>query len=103
MAALHLPLPLPLPPALAELLRGPKIVLLHSGEAARHFAGLCDDAGIARSRIRLAAIGPRVADAAGKGWAEVAAADAPNEQALLALAQQMCEEQGGPSQSQDKA
>lgn len=95
--------PRPMPPALADLLRKPAIVLLHSGEAARHFAELCDLHHIARSEIRLAAIGPRVALVAGEGWAEVAAAATPDDMALLALARQMCEEQGRPSQLQDKA
>lgn len=84
--------PLPMPSALAELLRRPAVVMLHSAEAARHFAGLCDSHGIARGNLALAAIGPRVAAAAGEGWKAVACAEKPNDTALLALAEQMCQE-----------
>lgn len=84
--------PQPMPPALAELLRRPAVVMLHSGEAARHFAELCDSSGIARAALALAAIGPRVAEAAGDGWNAVACAARPSDTALLALAGQMCQE-----------
>src|SRR5690606_38940719 len=57
--------PLPLPPELTVLLRRPALVLLHSAEAAHHFAALCDGRHIARSGIALAALGPRIARAAG--------------------------------------
>lgn len=84
--------PLPLPPALAALLAGPALALLHSGEAAAHFAHLCDAAAIDRARIRLTAIGPRVALRAGAGWADLQAAPTPDDAALLALAARMCQE-----------
>ncbi|MDR2857579.1 MAG: uroporphyrinogen-III synthase [Novosphingobium sp.] len=87
--------PLPLPPPLAELLERPAVVMLHSAEAARHFSRLCDGHGIRRGRIALAALGPRVAHAAGEGWAALAAAATPDETALLALARQMCQNRGG--------
>lgn len=83
---------LPMPPALAECLRDSPVVLLHSAEAARHLAGQCKALGIARGAIRLAAIGARVAAAAGPGWAECRSATSPDDAALLALAAQMCEE-----------
>jgi uroporphyrinogen-III synthase len=86
--------PLPLPPALAALLASPALVLLHSGEAAAHFARLCDEAGIDRARIRLAAIGPRVEARAGTGWADLRSAPTPDDTALLALALRMCQEAG---------
>ena len=86
--------PLPIPPELAQLLRDPALVLLHSGEAARHFAESCDKLGVSRGRISLAAIGTRVADAAGGGWANVKCAEKPNEDELLALAEHMCKEEG---------
>ncbi|MEY4721487.1 MAG: hypothetical protein RIQ46_1212 [Pseudomonadota bacterium] len=82
---------LPLPGALAELLRRPAVVALHSAEAARHFAGLCAD----RGPVRLACIGPRVSEAAGTGWAAVEAAPVPDDAALLALAARMCQEGSG--------
>lgn len=84
--------PQPLPPALSALLAEGAVVLLHSGEAARHFAALCAAHGLERARIALAAIGPRVAAAAGQGWAALRAAARPDDDALLALANEMCQE-----------
>lgn len=95
--------PAPMPPALAELLREPAVVMLHSGEAARHFAGLCDSNGIARAPLALAAIGPRVAEAAGEGWKTVTCADRPSDAALLALAGQMCQDRPGSENLQNGA
>ncbi len=83
--------PLPLPLSLAAMLVQPCVVLLHSGEAARHFANQCDRLAIPRKGIRLAAIAPRVADMAGAGWAELHQADVPCESALLAIARQLCQ------------
>ena len=87
--------PLPLPFELARLLAEPAVVLLHSAEAAHHFAELCDSERIARARIALAAIGPRVARAAGEGWGALASAEAPSNTALHALAGQMCQDPRG--------
>lgn len=86
--------PLPFPAGLAALLARPAVALLHSGEAAAHFAQGCDHAGIDRSRVRLATIGPRVAARAGTGWADLRSAPAPDDAALLALASRMCQEAG---------
>ena len=80
------------PPTLAELLRGEPVVLLHSAEAARHFAAEVDRLGLSRGRIALAAFAPRIAEAAGTGWAASRAARQPNDPALLALAREMCHE-----------
>ncbi|WEK47725.1 MAG: uroporphyrinogen-III synthase [Candidatus Andeanibacterium colombiense] len=82
--------PLPVPSELAEALRGDVLVLLHSGEAAAHLAGEVDRLGLDRGRISLAALGPRIAAAAGTGWREVRAAENPREAPLLALAGDMC-------------
>ncbi|KHK93720.1 uroporphyrinogen III synthase [Novosphingobium malaysiense] len=90
--------PLPFPRELVEMLAAPALILLHSGEAAAHFAALCDEAGIRRERLRLAAIGPRVAARAGGGWAMLKSASQPSDTALLALAAQMCEEAASGSQ-----
>lgn len=87
--------PLAMPPALADLLRQGAVVALHSAEAARHFARECDAHGVDRARLKLAAIGPRVADAAGTGWRALACADEPGDAALLALARRMCQEPAG--------
>lgn len=87
--------PLPLPPALRMMLNRPVLVLLHSAEAAHHFAALCDEHRLDRSRIALAALGPRIARAAGDGWAALRAAEVPADTALLALARQMCQDPAG--------
>jgi uroporphyrinogen-III synthase len=87
--------PLPMPAALPPLLRRQPVVLLHSAEAAHRFAELCDDHHLAREAIALAALGPRIARAAGGGWAALAVASAATDAALLALARQMCQEAAG--------
>ena len=82
--------PLPLSPQLAARLAAGALVLLHSAAAARHFAAECDRLQVLRHIIGLAALGPRIAAAAGEGWREVRAASEPREAALLALAHEMC-------------
>jgi uroporphyrinogen-III synthase len=89
--------PLEMPLALIEALNGPTLVLLHSAEAARHFAAECDRLGIDKSVLALATIGPRVTDVVGDGWAEVRTASRPNDAALLALAREMCQEPERPT------
>lgn len=81
---------LPLPGDIAERLRSGALVLLHSAAAARHFAAECERLAVQRGDIRLAALSPRIAEAAGSGWAALRSAAQPNEAALLALACQMC-------------
>lgn len=83
--------PLAMPPELARRLSGGGVVLLHSAAAAGHFAAECDRLGIARGGIVLAAIGPRVAEAAGAGWRAVESAPEPTDAALLALAAGLCQ------------
>ena len=86
--------PRPMPAALARLLMTqalPRVlVLIHSAAALRHFAGECYRLEIARGKIALIGIGPRVIAAAGPGWAEIAAAASPDDTALLALARRLC-------------
>ena len=77
---------------LAALLRQPAIVAVHSAEAARHLTAQCVANGISRARLRLAALGSRIAAAAGDGWGEVATAALSTDAALLALARQMCQD-----------
>jgi len=84
--------PLPLPSTAAERLKSGALVLLHSAAAARHFAAECDRLGIDRSQVRLAALAPRIAQAAGGHWREIRCASGPSEAALLALARDMCHE-----------
>lgn len=81
-----------LPEELADRLRDGALVLLHSAAAARHFAQECDRLSVPRSAIRLAALGPRIAAAAGESWAEVRSAATADEPMLLALARDMCHE-----------
>jgi uroporphyrinogen-III synthase len=82
---------LPLDPVAPLLASGEALVLLHSAATARHFAAECDRLGLARSAIALAALGARIADAAGEGWAAVHTAPRPDEAALLALASDLCQ------------
>ena len=66
------------------------LVLLHSAAAARHFTAECERRGLDKSRIALACIGPRVAEAAGSGWRDCQSVPQPDDGALLALARNMC-------------
>ncbi len=86
--------PRALPPELETLLRTPAVIVLHSAEAAQHLTAECVRCGIRRAPLRLAALSARIGAAAGDGWGEVAAAAMPSDQALLALARQMCQEPG---------
>lgn len=88
---------LAMPPELAELLTSPAVVMLHSAEAARHFAAECDRLAVARAHISLAAMGPRIANAAGAGWERLEIAAKPEDTALLALARNMCKSTDGSS------
>lgn len=81
---------LPMPDDMAGELADGALVLLHSAAAAAHFARECDRLGIARSGLALAALGPRIAAAAGEGWREVRSAQEPGETPILALARDMC-------------
>lgn len=82
--------PLPLDAAAPLLASRDALVLLHSAATARHFASECDRLGIARAGITLAALGPRIADAAGAGWGAIHTANHPDEGALLQLAFDLC-------------
>lgn len=81
----------PLSEIAVEALRSDAVVLLHSGEAATRFAGECDRLGIDRSRISLAALAPRIAEAAGEDWRAISVAPQPTDAALLAMADDMCQ------------
>ena len=80
----------PMPGSLAATLAAGAVVLLHSAAAARHFASECDRLGVERSHVALAALAPRIAEAAGHGWQAIQTASAPTDAALLALARDMC-------------
>lgn len=66
-----------------------QVVLLHSPRAARRFAALAS--AIDRSTVRLAALSPAVAEAAGEGWAALAIAPARDDAALVALARRLAD------------
>ena len=82
---------LPLDPAAPLLASGEALVLLHSAATASHFAAECDRLGLPRARIALAVLGPRIAAAAGPGWAALHCASRPDEAALLEMASQLCQ------------
>ncbi len=82
---------LPMPPALTRMLAKPAVVLLHSGEAAAHFAAESDRIGVARGQIALACLASRIGSMAGLGWQHIEIAETRTDQAVLALAVQMCE------------
>ncbi len=77
-----------LPERARDALHSSALVLLHSPRAASVFASLVDD----RSSVRIAAISPATAAAAGSGWASVHAAPHPRDSALLELAAKLCQE-----------
>ena len=81
---------LPLDPAAPLLAQGTALVLLHSAATARHFAQECDRLAIARRAIALAALGPRIAAAAGPGWRAVHTPAQPSDAAVLQLAFDLC-------------
>ncbi len=85
--------PQPLSPhAVTQIRREPVLALLHSAEAARHFASQCGVHRLPRKRIMLACLGPRIAAAAGDGWQATASAARPENDAVLSLALQMCQQ-----------
>lgn len=81
---------LPMPDALFQGLQKGAIVLLHSGEASAHFAAESARLGVRRERISLACLAPRIGLMAGEGWQHIEIAETRSDQAVLALAVQMC-------------
>lgn len=66
--------------------------LLFSARAAGCFSRICAGAGLARKRLRIVALSPAVARAAGDGWATVAVADRPTATAAFAAAERLWQE-----------
>ena len=62
------------------------VALIHSARAGRRLAELISDKG----DIAIAAISLTVAEAAGSGWRSVDAAERPDDEALLALTERLC-------------
>jgi uroporphyrinogen-III synthase len=77
-----------LPPAADTALRAEALVLLHSPRAAALFAELAGDR---CGTIQAAAISAATAEAAGAGWATLAVAPEPRDEALLELAVKLCQ------------
>lgn len=65
------------------------VALLHSPRAAQRLAALATQ--IDRSTVRLGALSPLIAEAAGSGWAEVAVAETRDNAALVALAARLAD------------
>lgn len=83
--------PIPIATDLTDLLAGgAPLVALHSAAAARYFGEEIDRLGIARGRLFVIALAPRIAKAAGLGWAALHIADRPEDAALLAKAAALC-------------
>ncbi|QYE35744.1 uroporphyrinogen-III synthase [Polymorphobacter sp. PAMC 29334] len=85
--------PVDLPPAVVAALAAGAIdvVPLYSPRSAGAFSCAVDAAGIARNTLRLVAISPAAAAAAGAGWRSVAIAAAPTDDALFAAAAVVCD------------
>lgn len=86
--------PVPLPPGALAVAAG-AVALLHSPRAARRFAALIDRDTVDRTAVRIAALSPAVAAAAGEGWACAPSADRPTDAALVALAARLAIDRSG--------
>jgi len=80
-----------LPPQAIEALAADAVVLIHSARAGALLRSLLDAAGIVVDRIAIAAISTVALAAAGEGWRERAAAESPDDTALLAVAARLCD------------
>lgn len=69
------------------------VVMLHSGAMAQHFAEQCEALGVARERLSIVALAPRIAEMANGGWRSVHIAAARNDAALLEMAAGVCQTQ----------
>jgi uroporphyrinogen-III synthase len=66
------------------------VVLVHSPRAAAVFRKVLDAANFNLASVAIAAISPAAAEAAGGAWKSVDVADRPSDDALLALAERLC-------------
>lgn len=62
------------------------VMLVHSPRAGRRLADLVED----RSNIAIAAISAAAAEAVGDGWQAIEIADKPTDEAVLAVAERLC-------------
>ena len=89
------------PEAIEALAQG-ALALIHSPRAGRLFGEFVDRTGLVRTALRIAAISPAAAQAAGTGWESRAASASPRDEALLELAAKLCQTapMGGAGQSE---
>jgi len=80
----------PISSTLAHILNTGAVVLLHSGEAARHLAEECERFEIQKKSVLVACLAPRIATLAGEGWGAIATAPARTDAMLLETALLMC-------------
>ena len=71
------------------------VALIHSSRAGARFAELVDAQAIDRRSITIAAISQAAAGSAGSGWAAIETAASPTDDALLALAERLCNKSPG--------
>jgi uroporphyrinogen-III synthase len=67
------------------------VVMIHSPRAGQRFAELADEQSVKRGEVAIAAISKAAAEAVGGDWKRVDAADQPSDEALLALAERLCD------------
>lgn len=82
---------LPLDRAVLGQAAGRTIVLLHSASAAEHFASECNRLDVDTKTLEIAALGPRIASAAGKDWRAIHVAERPDDATLLAMVKALCQ------------
>ena len=71
------------------------LALIHSSRAGSRFAELVDAQAIERGSIIIAAISQAAAEAAGSGWGAIETVASPTDDALLALAERLCNKSPG--------
>lgn len=67
------------------------VVLVHSARAGKRFAELAEKQRLDRRDVAIAAISAAAAEAAGGGWKAIEHPDQPTDDALLALAERLCD------------
>jgi uroporphyrinogen-III synthase len=70
------------------------VVLVHSPRAAAVFRKMFSGTRFNCASVAIAAISPAAAEAAGGGWESVDVAERPSDEALLALAERLCNKLG---------
>lgn len=71
------------------------VAMVHSPRAALRFAQIATERSIGRGNIAVAAISEAAARSVGEGWRAVSVAERPADEALLALASQLCDKMSG--------